>query len=90
MKILDDEGDAKETKSHFDFGLFGNLNGNEYSGDEGKEFAVAYFREDLKAMDCNPDIFAQQSENKDNPHKTKHVDACMKALGYMVVVILVF
>ena len=33
-------------------------------------------------MDCNPDIFAQQSENKDNPHKTKHVDACMKALGY--------
>jgi len=79
---LDDEGDAKETKSHFDFGLFGNLNGSEYSGDEGKEFAVAYFREDLKAMDCNPDIFAQQSENKDNPHKTKHVEACMKALGY--------
>src|SRR6056300_1755237 len=79
---LDDEGDTKETKSHFDFGLFGNLNGSEYSGDEGKEFAVAYFREDLKAMDCNPDIFAQQSENKDNPHKTKHVDACMKALGY--------
>ena len=32
-------------------------------------------------MDCNPDIYAQQSENKDNPHKTKHVDECMKALG---------
>ena len=79
---LDEDGDTKETKSHFDFGLFGNLNGSEYSGDEGKEFAVAYYREDLKAMDCNPDIFAQQSENKDNPHKTKHVDACMKALGY--------
>jgi hypothetical protein len=78
----DDEGDTKETKSHFDFGLFGNLNGSEYSTDEGKEFAVAYFREDLKALDCNPDIFAQQSENKDNPHKTKHVEACMKALGY--------
>ena len=27
-------------------------------------------------MDCNPDIFAQQNENKDNPHKTKHVDEC--------------
>ena len=79
---LDDEGDAKETKSHFDYGLFGNLNGSEYGSDEGKEFAVAYFREDLKAMDCNADIFAQQSENKDNPHKTKHVEACMKALGY--------
>ena len=78
----DDEGDTKETKSHFDFGLFGNLNGSEYSDEDGKKFAVAYFREDLKAMDCNPDIYAQQSENKDNPHKTKHVDACMKALGY--------
>jgi hypothetical protein len=78
----DDEGDIKETKSHFDFGLFGNLNGSEYSDEEGKKFAVAYFREELKAMDCNPDIYAQQSENKDNPHKTKHVDACMKALGY--------
>ncbi len=66
---VDDEGEPKEVKSHFDFGLFGNLNGNEYSDNEGKEFAVAYFREDLKAMDCNPDIFAQQSENKDNPHK---------------------
>jgi len=78
----DEDGDIKETKSHFDFGLFGNLNGSEYSDEDGKKFAVAYFREDLKAMDCNPDIFAQQSENKDNPHKTKHVDACMKALGY--------
>jgi hypothetical protein len=79
---LDDDGDTKETKSHFDFGLFGNLNGSEYSSEDGKKFAVAYFREDLKAMDCNPDIYAQQNENKDNPHKTKHVDACMKALGY--------
>jgi hypothetical protein len=78
----DDEGDTKETKSHFDFGLFGNLNGNEYSSDDGRKFAVAYFREDLKAMDCNPDIYAQQNENKDNPHKTKHVDECMKALGH--------
>ena len=79
---LDEDGDAKETKSHFDFGLFGNLNGSEYSSDDGRKFAVAYYREELKAMDCNPDIYAQQSENKDNPHKTKHVDACMKALGH--------
>ena len=78
----DEDGDITETKSHFDFGLFGNLNGNEYGSDEGKKFAVAYYREDLKAMDCNPDIYAQQNENKDNPHKTKHVDECMKALGY--------
>jgi len=78
---VDDEGEPTETKSHFDFGLFGNLNGSEYGSDEGKKFAVAYFREDLKAMDCNPDIYAQQNENKDNPHKTKYVDECLKALG---------
>jgi hypothetical protein len=77
----DEDGDIKETKSHFDFGLFGNLNGSEYSDEDGKKFAFAYYREDLKAKDCNPDIFAQQNENKDNPHKTKHVDECMKALG---------
>jgi len=78
----DDEGEITETKSHFDFGLFGNLNGSEYSSEDGKKFAVAYFREDLKAMDCNPDIYAQQNDNKDNPHKTKYVDECMKALGH--------
>tara|TARA_R100000329_G_scaffold11178_1_gene12307 strand:- start:1758 stop:2717 length:960 start_codon:yes stop_codon:yes gene_type:complete len=79
---VNDEGETEETKSHFDFGLFGNLCGSEYGHEDGKKFAFAYFREDLKAMDCNPDIFAQQSENKDNPHKTKHVEACSKALGY--------
>ncbi len=79
---LDDDNEPKETKSHFDFGLFGNLNGSEYSSEDGKKFAVAYYREELKEKDCNPDIYAQQNENKDNPHKTKHVDECMKALGY--------
>ena len=82
---VDDEGEPTETKSHFDFGLFGNLNGSEYSSDEGKKFAFAYYREDLKAMDCNPDIYAQQNENKDNPHKTKHVDECSKHLDIVVV-----
>ena len=77
----DEDDNQVETKSHFDFGLFGNLNGSEYDSEEGKKFAFAYYREDLKAMDCNPDIFAQQNENKDNPHKTKHVDECSKALG---------
>jgi len=78
----DDEGDIKETKSHFDFGLFGNLNGSEYGSDDGRKFAVAYYREELKAKDCNPDIFAQQNGKDENPHKTKYVDQCMKAIGY--------
>jgi len=79
---VDSEGETKETKSHFDFGLFGNLDGSEYHDSEGKKFAVAYFREELKAQDCNPDIYAQQNGKDENPHKTKYVDECMKALGY--------
>jgi hypothetical protein len=78
---VDSEGENKETKSHFDFGLFGNLDGSEYNDSEGRKFATAYFREELKAMDCNPDIYAQQNGKDENPHKTKHVDACLKALG---------
>ena len=78
----DDEGNPIENKSHFDFGLFGNLNGNEYSnGEDTEHFAHAYFREELKEKGCNPDIIAQQSGKDNNPHKTKHVDMCNKALG---------
>jgi hypothetical protein len=80
-EAVDSDGDTEETKSHFDFGLYGNLNGAEYSNDEGKKFAYAYLREDLKAMDLNPDIMAQQDKNNDNPHKTKHMELNDKALG---------
>jgi hypothetical protein len=79
---VDEDGDEKETKSHFDFGLYGNLNGNEYSGSEDSEhFAHAYYREELKANGLNPDIIAQQEGKDNNPHKTKHVDANNKFLG---------
>ena len=79
---VDDDGDTKETKSHFDFGLYGNLNGSEYGGgDEQDHFAHAYYREELKANGCNPDIIAQQSGKDSNPHKTKHIDANNKFLG---------
>ena len=80
---VDEDGDQKETKSHFDFGLFGNLNGNEsYSDNEDSQhFAHAYFREELKAEGLNPDIIAQQQGKDNNPHKTKHVDANNKFLG---------
>jgi len=78
----DEDDNQVETKSHFDFGLFGNLNGNEYSGQEDTEhFAHAYYREELKAQGHNPDIIAQQSGKDSNPHKTKHIDANNKFLG---------
>ena len=59
---VDEDGEKTETSSHFDFSLYGNLNGNEYGGGEDSEhFAHAYFREELKEKGCNPDIYAQQS-----------------------------
>ena len=78
----DDEGEDQETKSHFDFGLYGNLNGHEYGdSDDRDHFAHAYYREELKEGGCNPDIIAQQSGKDSNPHKTKHMDACNRFLG---------
>ena len=79
---VDEDGDKKETQSHFDFGLYGNLNGNEYgNGEDSEHFAHAYYREELKQGGCNPDIIAQQSGKESNPHKTKHIDANNKFIG---------
>ena len=78
---VDDEGEKTETKSHFDFGLFGNLNGDEYSRDEGKKFAYAYYRDELKANGLNADILAEHEDKQDNPYKTKHQEANDKFLG---------
>jgi hypothetical protein len=72
----------RNVSEHFDFGLFGSCGNSEYSDTTGKQFAYAYCREGLKAQDCNPDILAQQNGKDENPHKTKHIDANDKALGY--------
>ncbi len=79
---VDEEDKEVETKSHFDFGLFGNLTGSEYSNCEGQQFAYAYYRDELKEKGLNPDILAQQNDKQDNPFKTKHVEANNKALGF--------
>ena len=79
----EERNEANDTVSeHFDFGLFGSTGTSEYGDETGKQFAYAYKRDELKAKDCNPDIFAQQNGKDDNPHKTKHIDANNKALGY--------
>ena len=79
----DENEDDRNISEHFDFGIYGALGDSDYSGSEtGKQFAYAYKREELKAKDCNPDILAQQNGKDDNPHKTKHIDANDKALGY--------
>ena len=79
---VDEDGEKKETQSHFDFGLYGNQNGQEYGGGEDSDhFAHAYYREELKEKGLNPDIIAQQNGKDSNPHKTKHIDANNKFLG---------
>jgi len=83
-KLEEDENeDDRNISEHFDFGLFGECDSsNAYHNDSGKQFAYAYKREELKEKECNPDIFAQQNGKEENPHKTKHIDANDKALGY--------
>ena len=78
----DENEDDRNVSEHFDFGLYGSVEDSEYSTENGKAFAYAYKREELKAKDCNPDILAQQNGKDDNPHKTKHIEANDKALGY--------
>mgnify|MGYP003132866950 CR=1 FL=1 len=78
-----EDEDDRNVSEHFDFGLYGAINNGNYTGsNDAKKFAYAYFREELKAKDCNPDILCQQEGKDDNPHKTKHADANDKALGY--------
>ena len=83
IEDVDEDGEKTQTQSHFDFGLYGNLNGRESynSGEDSYHFAHAYYREELKEKGLNPDIIAQQNGKDNNPHKTKHVDANNKFLG---------
>jgi hypothetical protein len=79
----EERNEANDTVSeHFDFGLFGSCGNSEYSDETGKQFAYAYKREELKEKECNADILAQQNGKEENPHKTKHIEANDKALGY--------
>jgi hypothetical protein len=79
----EDDYDSREISEHFDFGLFGSCtNGSYDSHDSGRRFAYAYYRDELKAKDCNPDIYPQQEGNQDNPHKTVSCEENDKALGY--------
>jgi len=82
-----EQDDKYETK-HFDFRLNGSVDGvdrqNEIEGynPESRDFAYAYFRDELKAKeDCNPDINIEMEGKDRNPHQTKFNDANEKALG---------
>jgi len=76
------EDEDKTVTEHFDFGLYGDVEGDNYNNESGKKFAYAYYRDELKAKDLDADILAKQNGKDDNPHKTKHIDLNDKALGY--------
>jgi len=84
-----DEQNDKYITKHFDFRLNGNFDGVDRQDDidryspESRDFAYAYFRDELKAKEnCNPDINIEMEGKDRNPHQTKFNDANEKALGF--------
>ena len=84
-----DHEDQKYVSKHFDFRLNGDIDGNDRQDEiEGyspasRDFAYAYFRDELKAKEgCNPDINIEMEDKPSNPHQTKFNDANEKALGF--------
>ncbi len=83
------EQDDKYVTKHFDFRLNGDIDGVDRQDDidsyspSSRDFAYAYFRDELKAKDgCNPDINIEMEGKPSNPHQTKFNDANEKALGF--------
>jgi hypothetical protein len=70
--------DEKDNNEHFDFKLDANLSGRFSNSD----FAIAYFRDDLKSAGLNPEINVQHQENRSNPHHTQELDKIKKFLGF--------
>ena len=86
---LHEEQDDKYVSKHFDFRLNGDIDGVDRQDDvdsyspQSRDFAYAYFRDELNAKDgCNPDINIEMENKPSNPHQTKYNDANEKALGF--------
>ena len=83
-----EESDDKYISKHFDFKLSGDLDNidrqdNENYQPQSRDFAYAYFRDELKAQDqCNPDITIEMEGKDRNPHEQKYKDANDKYLGF--------
>ena len=83
-----DEED-KYISKHFDFKLNGDMD-NEDRQDQiegyepqSRDFAYAYFRDELKGREgCNPDITIEMEGKDRNPHEQKYKDANDKYLGF--------
>ena len=84
-----DEQDDKYITKHFDFKLNGDMDNVDRQEDEenyqpqSRDFAYAYFRDELKGREgCNPDITIEMEGKDRNPHEQKYKDANDKYLGF--------
>ena len=76
-KVLDDYNDEVDKSKHFSFELDGSMNGNygrygSGSSNNGKNFAYAMYREEMKAVGLNPDCNIEadiQSESKSSDQR---------------------
>lgn len=62
--MSEEEYHDNEVKKHFDFKLRGSLDGSEYSHND--DFAYAYYRDEMKERNLNPDINIEQEDNQNN------------------------
>jgi len=78
-KDYNDQPIKKVESKHFDFTLYGTVEGH-----RGNDFAYAYYRDELKRNGLNPDINAEMSisDKSRNPYWTKSQDANDDYLGY--------
>ena len=95
QKVDDKTGETVDDdyiSKHFDFKLGGDIDGidrqtNQDENDnwgrkDHRDFAYAYFRDELKANDkCNPDINIEHHDNDNNPHLTKYQEANDRVLS---------
>ena len=72
VKELDRYNDEVDKQKHFSFELDGSLVGREYNNDH--DFAYAWYREEMKANGCNPDIEIEQKDNRSNPHHSTTIN----------------
>jgi hypothetical protein len=78
QKLETENLETDNNSEHFDFKLDANMNGRFSQSD----FALAYFRNEIKSAGLNPEINIQHQENRSNPHHTQELDKIKKFLGF--------
>ena len=86
-KVLDEYNDEVEKSKHFSFELDGSMNGNygrysSGSSNNGKNFAYAMYREDMKAVGLNPDcnieadLNSEKSDSRYSRNSNPYLSQC--------------